>query len=99
MKIKLRWKLEPKTRGLASIGAPPRPSRLHDGEKTYAIVYGFGGAFSDKQSGWYWVSGWDSDVPYENTSSTPNSTEEEAKKQAKDFVEQYLKSEQNEQTI
>lgn len=85
MKIRLRWKLKPAVTGLMAIGAGPRGSILHDGEKTYAQV-------SSNRSGteWYWVSGWDSDVPYCNTHDRSVASVEEAKAQALAYVKSHV---------
>ena len=83
---KLRWKKDKPATGLASVGAGPRSSKYHDGEKTYATVSADGGGFRGPVTGWYWVAGWDSDVPYRNTCHEPADTEAEAKKQAQDYV-------------
>jgi len=85
MKIKLRWKLKPAATGLMAVGAGPRGSILHDGEKTFAQVIAHRGGTS-----WYWVAGWDSDVPYMNTCEAPVPTAEEAKAQALAYVKCHI---------
>ena len=40
--------------------------------------------------GWYWVAGWDSDVPRKNTCASPCATPEEAKAQAVKYVKHHL---------
>lgn len=82
----LRWKREPKETGLRRVGTPPRGSKLHDGEKTYAKTFPNGGGWRSELGGWYWVAGWDSDVPYCNTFSAPCETELEAKQKAAEYV-------------
>lgn len=87
MMARLRWKKEPRETGLRAIGAGPRSSWLHDGQKRYACVsalrrYG--------QSPWYWVAGWDSDVPHKNTCGEPVLTEAEAKAAAMAYVRGHL---------
>jgi hypothetical protein len=84
--MKLRWKKHEPERGLARIGAGPRGSKLHDGKKQYAGVAALGGGWRGEVERWFWVSGWDSDVPYKNTCQTPVSTEAEAKKAALEYV-------------
>ena len=93
--MRLIWKREPKETGLSSIGSQPRGSKLHDGEKTYAVIYPNGGGWRSEQKGWYWVAGWDSDIPYINTSNAPCETEEEAKKAARKYVMDHLNNDDN----
>ncbi|MFZ2950926.1 MAG: hypothetical protein WA003_15740 [Desulfuromonadaceae bacterium] len=88
MKAKLRWKMEPRETGLRSIGSGPRGYFYHDGEKVYARVCAHGGNWARPMAGWYWVAGWDSDVPYQNTSGSPCETIDEAKTQAAEYVRQ-----------
>ena len=83
---RLRWKKDARQAGLASIGAGPRGSKYHDGEKTYARIYPHGGGRSGPLTGWYWVTGWDTDVVYKNTCNETPVVESEAKKQAQDYV-------------
>ncbi len=84
-KIKLRWKLKPAETGLRAVGAGPRGSILHDGEKTYAQVSSSRGGAE-----WYWVAGWDSDVPYMNTCNSTVASAEEAKAQAMAYVKRHI---------
>ena len=81
---RLRWKLDPRETGLRSVGAGPRGSTLHDGEKRYATVSPIRGG------GWYWVAGWSSGVPHMNTSHSPVDTADEAKAQAMAYVKEHL---------
>ena len=90
MKLKLRWKKEPKETGLRAIGARPRSYILHDGDKKYASVSPDGGGWSHPLRGWYWVAGWDSDVPYANTCDAPCVTSDGAKQQAMEYVKNCL---------
>lgn len=87
---RLRWKRESKGQ-YAAFGRPPG-FKLHDGEKTYAMVSPLGGDWRRPLIGWYWVAGWDSDVPYKNTCDHPVETPECAKEQAEAYVRQYLHS-------
>lgn len=84
MNIRLRWKKNPAPTGLMAVGSGPRGSKLHDGEKKYASVC------ADRQERWYWVAGWDSDVPYMNTCDSSVATEDEAKSQALAYVKKHL---------
>ncbi|GEM_PF-4553369 len=88
--MRLGWKLEPKETGHRRIGAGPRGSILHDGAKKFASVRPLSGSYLGPIRGWLWVAGWDSDVPYKNTSNEPASTSEEAKAQAMAYIETYL---------
>lgn len=89
--MKLRWKRQKAQTGLAAVCASPRGYEYHDGEKQYANVSALMG---DRQNifGWYWVAGWDSNVPYKNTCDQPCATPEEAKAQAVKYVQQHLAS-------
>ena len=86
----LRWKKKPSPTGLAAVCSGPVGSILHDGELRYATV--------DKlrKSGWYWVAGWDSSIPYKNTCNEPCETQDEAKAQAKNYVKEKLEIMQSE---
>lgn len=87
---KLRWKMEPREAGLRAVGAGPRGHVYHDGEKLYAVVYALGGSWAMPQRGWYWVAGWESDVPYKNTCDKPVATADEAKAAAAAYVREHL---------
>ncbi len=91
--MRLRWKLDPKPTGLSAVGAPPRGSTLHDGETEYASISCFGGAFSNRKTGCYWVAY--GEVPYKNTHNAPCATVEEAKTQAMEYVKIHLKQKGN----
>jgi len=60
-------------------------------KKIYAVVSPDGGGWRGVIKGWYWVAGWDSDVPYKNTYEKPCETPEEAKLQAQEYVKSHLK--------
>jgi len=87
---KLSWKRDPKKTGLSAIGSSPREYELHSGETVYARVSPLGGGYMGPLKGWYWVAGWDSDIPGKNTCGTPCETPEEAKKQALEYVKANL---------
>jgi hypothetical protein len=87
---KLRWKRKPRETGLSAIGAAERGWFYHDGEKTYATVSPLVGR-TKETIGWYWVAGWDSNIPHENTCGTPNDTPESAKMEAVAYVKRELK--------
>lgn len=83
-KPKLRWKLKPAANGYGSY--IPRGSILHDGEKTYVHI-----SCCDRSgTEWYWVAGWDSDLPYMNTCYEPVGSVEEAKAQAMAYVKKHM---------
>lgn len=79
---RLRWKKEAAETRLRRVGAGPRGFIYHDGEKRYASVSALGEDWRGPLRGWYWVAGWDSNVPHKNTRNTPCSTPEEAKKRS-----------------
>jgi hypothetical protein len=82
----IRWKMAPKETGLRRVLANPRLHWLQDNGKRFACV-----SPSDRSgSSWYWVAGWDSDVPHKNTWQTPAKTVEEAKTEAMKYVKANL---------
>ena len=87
--MNIRWKREKQVTGLASICAGPRGWMYHDGESTYATVSALRN-YRRIVVGWYWVAGWDSDVPLRNTCSTPCATPEDAKTQAEEYVKHHV---------
>ena len=91
--MSLRWKREKRETGLRAVGAVPRGYVYHNGVKVYATVSASGGGWRRTLECWYWVAGWDSDVPYKNTCHTPCATPEEAKKQAANYVKRYIDKE------
>lgn len=88
MSTRFRWKLNPEQKGLSRIDCLPRGSKLTDGEKTYATIRAL------REGGWYWVAGWDSDVPYKNTCDDPSATADDAKKAAMAYVKLNTKTAQ-----
>jgi hypothetical protein len=91
----LRWKREPRETGLRAIGAAPPGWRLHDGETEFASVSPLGGAWHNGDvRGWYWVAYEGDGIEWRNTHATPCSTPEEAKAQAKAYIEECLKRRQ-----
>ena len=84
----LRWRNNPKPQGLARVAAGPQGSGLYEGDIKFATVSALGGR--GEARGWYWVAGWDSDVPHKNTCDDPVATEPEAKEQAKAYVKANL---------
>jgi len=88
--MKLRWKKEPAQTGLSAIGAAPRGYSYHDGVKQYAVVYPLGGDKTNPLRGWYFVAGWDSDIPVYNACDEPCETPGAAKKEAERYVKSFL---------
>lgn len=89
----LRWKMVPKETGLSRVGAGPRSSILHDGEREYARVYPLGGGWRGPVHGWYFVCPADSVGGHMNTCDDPADDEATAKKQAMAFVKARLPKE------
>lgn len=89
---RLRWKKRPCATGLQRIGAGPRGSVLHDGEREYAWVSALGGDWRGPVRGWYFVAPQDSVGEFANTSSNPAPDEATAKAQAMAFVKARLKT-------
>jgi len=87
--MRLRWKKNPRETGLAAVGAAPRGSYYHDGDLKYASVSPIGGGWHEF-GGWYFVAGWDSDIPHYNSCNTPCETEAEAKQMAQEYVKANL---------
>lgn len=89
---RLRWKKKKRPTGLAAIGSAPPGYIYHDGEKQYASVSPLSGGRRGAVRGWFWVAGWDSDIPHKNTCDTPCETVDEAKRQAAAYVKENLPS-------
>lgn len=87
--MRLRWKLNPRETGLRCVIAGPRGSTLRDESgQRYAVV-----ECLRSREGWFWVAGWGSGVPHENTCESPCATAEEAKAQALAYVKAHIKKE------
>lgn len=89
---RLRWKKEKAPTGLSAVGAGPRGFIYHDGEKQYASVSALGGGYQGPLQGWYWVAGWDSDVPHKNTCDSPKDSPNAAKQEATEYVKAFLEN-------
>jgi hypothetical protein len=89
MTKKIRWKRQPRETGLRAIGANAPGYDYHDGEIVYAKVSEHGWR-KNRSDQWYWVAGWDSDVPYHNACNE-SLTLDEAKRQASEYVKSHLK--------
>ena len=89
----LRWKKNPRETGLRASGEGPRGSKLRDGEKVFASVSAHSTRHTGR-TGWFWVAGWDSGVPYYNSCSDPGLTEDEAKAAAMAYVKKHLTQQQ-----
>lgn len=94
--MRLRWKKNPRPLGLASIGAGPRSSKLHDGVKEYASVNPIGGNYAKPLTGWYFVCPTDAVGVYMNTCNKPAPDEATAKAQAIDFIRRNLNTTRSE---
>jgi hypothetical protein len=90
--MKKRWKNNPKPTGLAAVCAGPQGSIFHDGKVTFAWTGYISGKFHGV-TGWYWVSpvNEDFDIGFNNTSRDPVETQDEAKKQAADYINSRFK--------
>lgn len=89
MKGKLRWKLGEKETGLAAVGACHCGYILHDGEEEFAHIYPNGGGWMSTQKGWYWTASV-GDLSI-NTFSNPVAEIEQAKRDARAYVDNALK--------
>lgn len=85
----LRWKKNPKPKGLARIGCGPQGSSLFDAGKEFARVYP--ARAQGVVTGWYWVSKADAGV-IKNTSANLAETEDLAKAEAMAYVRECLKA-------
>lgn len=87
----LRWKLDPRAKGLRAVCAGPRGSTLRDADGVrYATVSHL---YSQCAGGWFWVAGWGSSVPHKNTCNEPVATADQAKAAAMAYVQQHLAAE------
>lgn len=84
----LRWKKDNQVTGLASIGAGPRGSKLREDGKVYASAQAHRVNF--RTVGWYWVAGWDSDVPHFNSCAVTLPDEASAKAEAMAYVKTHI---------
>ena len=87
--VSMRWKQEKAETGLAAVCAAPRGYEYHDGARLYATVSPLLNR-GRRVVGWYWVAGWDSNVPRKNTCATPCTTPDDAKTQAVKYVKHHL---------
>lgn len=88
--MRLRWKKAPAPTGLSRVGAGPRGSVLHDGEKEYAHTCPLGGDWRGPLRGWFWSCPTSSVGEYANTCNAPVPDEATAKAQAMAFVKARL---------
>lgn len=83
--FRLRWRKNPRERGLSAIGAGPPGSSLYDANGTrFATASAFRSGSTTK--GWYWVAGWESGIPHKNTYASLVATEDDAKRDAIAYV-------------
>lgn len=86
----LRWKRNPRPRGLAGVAVGPMGSKLSDGTADFASTGTYG--HFDKRKGWYWVARNDAaGVPWKNTCDEPVADEAMAKAAAMAYVREHLK--------
>lgn len=87
--MRLRWKLNDRVTGLASICSGPRGSKLHDGETVYATIQAIraDGGYG-LTTGWFWWARIGDELM--NTCDHPVKTEKEAKEQAMKWVKEKL---------
>ena len=90
--MKIRWKNNPRVTGLAAVCADPQGSKLHNGEVTLAYTSYISGKFHNRE-GWYWVSPTNEGLGIElnNSHKEPVPTQEEAKAQAKAYIDFCIK--------
>lgn len=88
--MKLRWKKNPRAKGLAGVIEGARGSTLYlNGVTRVAVVM----PHNRSHVRWYWMAGWEGrelGVPHANTVGNPQ-TEADAKAAAMAFVKQHLK--------
>lgn len=85
----LRWKKNPKPKGLARVGCGPQGSSLFEDGKEIARVYPARAQYV--VTGWYWVSKANPDV-IKNSTATPTETEDLAKAEAMAYVRECLQA-------
>ena len=90
--MNIRWKNKPKATGLASVCAGPQGSKLHNGKTTLAWTSYINGDFHNVK-GWYWVSPSNDELGIElrNSCNEPVETQQEAKAQAKAYIDSCIK--------
>ena len=84
----LRWRKNKRETGLAGVGAGPRGHTLNDGDIYYASVNAHREGLSYNYNGWYWVAS-GNNIPHKNTCNSLCETEEQAKKEAMEYVKKH----------
>lgn len=87
-KPRLRWKKNPRPKGLAGICSGHPGHSLLYGKVGCANAYEH--SWRGKQRGWYWTARMDPQVPLRNTCNETPLTEEEAKAAAMAYVRECL---------
>lgn len=88
----LRWKKNPRPKGLAGVMAGPQGSVLRDGDERYASTNFISKRHGHKVEGWYWVARNDNaGVPHMNTCAAPLADEKAARDAAAAYVRENLK--------
>ena len=87
--MKLRWKLDDKPTGLASVCAGPRGSKYHDGDEYYASVS------CSRDGRWFWSAPSNKNLGIEWRNSAAEGiyfeTCKDAKIDAKKYIDGFLK--------
>jgi len=89
-KKQLRWRKQPRERGLASICQTPRGATLRYGDDVAGRVMGT--RTKEGTVRYFWVAGWDrQEIPRMNTCGEMVKSLEEAKAACKAYVVEHLK--------
>ena len=84
----LRWRKNKRPTGLASVTCGDVGHSLYEGDVRFAVVSASRVNF--QTVGWYWVAGWDSDIPHMNTCNDIVADDVTAKNQAMAYVREQL---------
>ena len=93
-----RWRKKPSLTGLARVAEPgPRGSELRLGEVELARTIYTNGKLTGNPAGWYWVAleNPEFNITRKNTCWELVDTEEEAKQQAKAYIDNSFKAAKN----
>lgn len=83
----LKWKKDKQVTGLARVCAAPVSHTLRDGDCRVAVVSPLG---RGPRAQWFWVVGWESDLPRKNTCNEPVADIESAKTAAMAYVKEQM---------
>lgn len=87
-KPRLRWKKNPRPKGLAGIGHGHPGHTLYLGDERQAMINKYGNRYSDKDE-FFWVTF--GNIPFINTAGSKPLSESEAKAAAMEYVRKHLK--------